>query len=94
VLNRLGKNLIETVAASQDDENGYQPPRPPDEEQKALLKDMQSKVADCANDLDIAAETVASKRELSSVISSGSHDSRVFQGWRREIIGEQLLQLL
>jgi ribonuclease D len=94
VVGRAGQALIDAVAASRSDENGYQPPRPPDEAQKALLKEMQSQVADCAKDLDIAAETVASKRELSSVIISGAHDSRVFTGWRRDLIGEALLELL
>jgi ribonuclease D len=94
VVSRAGHALIDAVAASRSDENGYQPPRPPDEAQKALLKEMQSQIADCAKDLDIAAETVASKRELSSVISSGARDSRVFQGWRKELIGKELLKLL
>ena len=94
VVSRAGKALIDAVGASGSDENGYQPPRPPDEAQKALLKEMQSQVADCAKDLDIAAETVASKRELSSVIISGARDSRVFQGWRKDLIGEELLKLL
>jgi len=94
VLGRVGKQLIDAVGASASDENGYQPPGPPDEAQKSLLKEMQSQVADCAKDLDIAAETVASKRELSSVIISGICSSRVFQGWRKELIGDQLLQLL
>ena len=94
LLSRVGKQLIDLVGASKGDENGYQPPSPPDEAQKALLKDMQSQVADCARDLKVAAETVASKRELSAVITSGARESRVFQGWRRELIGEQLLQLL
>jgi len=94
VASRAGKALVDAVGASRDDESGYQPPRPPDEAQKALLKEMQSQVADCAKDLDIAAETVASKRELSSVIISGARDSRVFQGWRKDLIGEQLLELL
>ena len=70
------------------------PPRPPDEGQKALLKEMQARVAACAQDLDIAAETVASKRELSGVIISGNRDSRVFNGWRAELIGNDLLDLL
>jgi len=94
VASRAGKELIDTVGASRSDDNGYQPPRPPDEAQKALLKEMQFQVAECARDLDIAAETVASKRELSSVIISGTRDSRVFTGWRRDTIGERLLQLL
>jgi ribonuclease D len=94
ILSRAGKQLIDAVAASEGDNNGYQPPRPPDEAQKALLKEMQSQVADCAKDLNIAAETVASKRELSSVIISGGRESRVFQGWRKDLIGEELLKLL
>lgn len=94
VLSRVGKQLIDAVHASEDEQSAYQPPRPPDEAQKALLKEMQSQVAECAGDLDIAAETVASKRELSSVIISGTRDSRVFTGWRRDLIGERLLQLL
>lgn len=94
IVSRVGKQLVEAVGASQTDENNYQPPRPPDEAQKALLKDMQSQVAECANDLDIAAETVASKRELSAVIVSGNRNTRVFTGWRQELIGDQLLKLL
>jgi ribonuclease D len=94
IVNRAGKQLIDAVGASTTSENGYEPPRPPDEAQKALLKEMQSQVAECAKDLEIAAETVASKRELSSVIISGNRDTRVFNGWRRELIGERLLQLL
>lgn len=94
VASRAGTALIDAVGASGGDENGYLPPRPPDEAQKALLKEMQSQVADCAEDLDIAAETVASKRELSSVIISGARESRVFTGWRRDLIGEELLKLL
>jgi ribonuclease D len=91
---RVGQQLVDEIAAAGDDQNNYTPPQPPDETQKALLKVMQSEVAECAADLDLAAETVASKRELSSVIIAGNRDTRVFQGWRRELIGERLLTLL
>jgi ribonuclease D len=94
LVSRVGAQLLDAVGASQGEENGYQPPRPPDEVQKALLKEMQAQVAECANDLNLAAETVASKRELSSVIISGDRETRVFTGWRRALIGERLLQLL
>lgn len=94
LVNRVGKQLLEAIEASAQDEKGYQPPRPPDEEQKALLKEMQARVAACAEQLDIAAETVASKRELSAVIISGSRDSRVFNGWRAGIVGDDLQTLL
>ncbi|MBT8093152.1 MAG: ribonuclease D [Gammaproteobacteria bacterium] len=94
LVSRVGKALLRAVAESADDENDYKPPRPPNEEQKALLKDMQAKVARCAEELGLAAETVASKKELSAIIVSGSRQSRALQGWRKELIGDQLLPLL
>lgn len=94
LVGRIGKQLLDEVAAASGDADDYQPPRPPDEAQKALLKEMQAQVAACAKDLGLAAETVASKRELSAAIASGSRESRVFGGWRRELIGEQLISLL
>ena len=94
LISRVGKQLTDAVVAAKADQSDYQPPSPPDEEQKILLKEMQSQVAECAKNLDIAAETVASKRELSGVIVTGNTDTRVFNGWRRDLIGEQLLGLL
>jgi ribonuclease D len=94
LVKRVGRQLLEEIAASANDDKSHSPPRPPDEGQKALLKEMQSRVAACAQDLDIAAETVASKRELSAVIISGNRKSRVFSGWRADLIGDDLLSLL
>jgi ribonuclease D len=94
LIKRVGQQLLEEIAASANDDTSHSPPQRPDEGQKALLKEMQSRVAACARDLDIAAETVASKRELSAVINSGSRKSRVFSGWRAELIGDDLLALL
>jgi len=94
LVKRVGRHLLGLLAEATKDDDGYNPPRPPDEGQKALLKEMQSRVAACAEELDIAAETVASKRELSAVIISGNRDSRVFGGWRAGLIGDELLKLL
>lgn len=94
LVSRVGKQLLDAIGSSATDNEGYQPPRPPDEGQKALLKEMQARVAACAEELDIAAETVASKRELSAVIISGKPNSRVFSGWRAGLIGDDLLTLL
>ena len=47
-----------------------------------------------AEELGIAAETVASKRELSAVIISGNRHSRVFSGWRADVIGGDLVSLM
>jgi ribonuclease D len=94
LLNRAGSDLLQAVAAAAADEDDYRPPRPPDEGQKALLKEMQAQVQKCADELGIVAEMIASRRELADVIVAGSHDSRLFSGWRRDIIGSDLLALL
>ncbi len=94
LVKRAGRRLIDEIAAAANDQSSYQPPRPPDEGQKALLKKMQKKVAACAEELGIVAESLASKRELSAVIIAGDRGSRLFTGWRAGIIGEELLELL
>ena len=94
LVKRVGHEILDAVAKSAGDDADYQPPTRPDESQKALLKAMQSKVADCADRLGVATETVASKRELSAVIIGGSRQSRLFSGWRAEVIGQELLELL
>lgn len=94
LIRRSGKAILAAIAAASSDNNDYAPPRPPDEAQKSLLKSMQKQVAQCAADLGLAAETVASRRDLSAVIIGGDRSSRVLTGWRRELIGEELLALL
>lgn len=94
VAKRSGKDLLAAVADAANDANDYRPPGPPDESQKNLLRRMQELVAECAADLDIPAETIASKKELSAVIIDGQRDSRVLSGWRKDLIGDQLAALL
>ena len=94
LIRRAGKTIIEIIALSDADDDHYKPPAVPDEAQKVLLKKMQNHVAECAADLGLAAETLASKKDLSGVIMSGAQDSRLLNGWRHEVIGEQILKLL
>lgn len=94
LLRRSGKRLLEVVAESAADKNNHQPPPAPSEAQKALLKKMQKEVVSRAEALGLAAETIAPKKELSAAIVDGEQDSRVFSGWRREVVGDDLLKLL
>ena len=94
LLRRSGSDIIAAIAAADSDEDNYAPPRPPDEAQKALLKSMQKHVAECAADIGLAAETIASRRDLSAIIIDGAQESRVLSGWRRAVIGDRLLELL
>lgn len=98
VVKRAGESILTAIANrnanKSEDYSDYRPPSAPDNAQKLLLKQMQQVVAECATDLDIAAETIASKKELSAVILGGNRNSRVFDGWRRELIGDRLVSLL
>ena len=94
LLRRSGKTILEAVTAAENDDSDYRPPRAPNEGQKALLKSIQKHVAECAADMGLAAETVASKRDLSAIIIGGQRESKVLSGWRRDIVGEKLLGLL
>ena len=91
---RAGEKLLAIVSQSAGDNSDYQPPAAPNERQKKLLKTLQATVANCARELGISPELVAPRKELSAAILTGRTDSRVFRGWRRELVGEQLLQLL
>lgn len=93
LIRRSGKRILDAVAASRSDDNDHRPAAAPDEAQKAALRQMQAAVAACANDLGIAAETVAAKKDLLSLLGNGDRESRLLKGWRHELIGEQLLQM-
>ena len=94
LVTRVGHEIIDAINQSTNDARDYEPPRPPDEAQKALVKRMQAKVVSRADELGIVAEGLASKRALTAVIIGGTRNSRVFTGWRAELIGNELLELL
>jgi ribonuclease D len=94
LIRRSGADILDAILASRDDENDYRPLPPPDESQKAQLKSMQKIVAECADDLGLAAETIASKRDLAAIILGAHDESKVLSGWRRELIGDRLLGIL
>ena len=54
---------------------------------------MQKQVSDAAEKLGLATELIAPKKELSLALL-GDRDLRIFRGWRRKQVGEQLLNLL
>lgn len=92
-IERSGRQLLELLAEAADQKSDYVPPARPDEKQKKLLKDLQRCVTSRAESLGIATEIVAPKKELSAAVM-GTTDSRVFKGWRRSLVGDELLELL
>lgn len=90
---RAGKELLKILADATLNASNYSPPPRPDEQQKALLKAMQRRVSARAEELGIATEIIAPRKELSAAML-GARESRVFRGWRRALVGEELLGLL
>ncbi len=90
---RAGKEILAALADAATGEDDYRPPMRPGEREKAQLKAMQDAVARVADELDIAAEVVAPRKELSALML-GDRDVRSLSGWRRAVIGERLLELL
>lgn len=89
----LGKVLSGIVADARAGDDDYEPPARPDERQKALLTEMQARVSASAQSLGIVTEVVAPRKELSAALA-GERNLRVFKGWRRDVVGNELLQLL
>lgn len=92
-LRRAARTLLGILEDARDDDIEYEPPQKPDEKQKVILKKMQAVVSACAEELKVSVEIVAPRKELSESLN-GNRESRVFTGWRREIIGETLLDML
>ena len=93
VVRRSGQELLKLLAEAANGNHDYRPPPRPGEREKALLKVMQKVVADEAGQLGIAAEIIAPRKELAAMMM-GSRDARCLSGWRREIIGLKILELL
>ncbi len=51
---------------------------------------MQELVATAAKQLGISAELIAPRKDLSSVIIGGESDSRLFRGWRKDVVGDEI----
>lgn len=94
LVQRAGNEILAAIRQAASDKGDYRPPAAPDERQKSLLKQMQRIVAGAADELGIAAETIASKKELSAVILGRDSDSRLFRNWRRDLVGNELAALL
>ena len=93
IVRRAAPELLAVLADSRIDAEDTGPHSRPDERQRALLAEMQAGVAARAGQLNLLPEVVASKKELSAALA-GERNLRVFRGWRRELIGDALLEML
>jgi len=90
---RAGDRLLSLLTEAATRQSDYEPPRKPDERQKALLAKIQRQVSEAAEELGLATELIAPRKDLACALL-GERDLRIFRGWRRELIGQRLLELL
>jgi ribonuclease D len=90
---RAGDKLLRMLADAESEQSDYIPPQKPNERQKAVLKKMQKQVSDTAEELGLATELIAPKKELAAAML-GNRELRIFRGWRRELVGQSLLEML
>lgn len=87
--------LAELAAAAAELAAGtsiVQEPRP-DTVDPGLLKRLGKETETCARDLGIVPEILATRRDLTGLIR-GERDGRTQQGWRRDVIGTRLVEVL
>ena len=70
------------------------PPRkqPLNGEQKQLAKTLMEAVRTMATELDISPATLATRRDITHIVR-GNNDTLVLSGWRRQIVGQRLLEI-
>jgi ribonuclease D len=91
-IERSGGRILQEIAAAQLPANlPPLPPRPrPDPAQQARVRHLANIVQKRANELGMAAEILATRRDLEA-IARGQTDGDVLQGWRRAVVGQELL---
>jgi ribonuclease D len=100
-LNRRGDRLLEVIARGRERPAPPPPPEPPgrDPADAPLVSLAQALVRHRSVEAEVAVELIATQYDLSTLVSAlrrgdnGDH-VRVVNGWRRELVGEELLDLV
>lgn len=95
VVRKNEEDLLAVVAQAQRDaqhEARYEPPGKPDPDQVARVTKLMSIVRTQANEMKIAPELLATRRDVEQLVFSGRAQA-LSTGWRRSVIGERLLAL-
>jgi ribonuclease D len=101
-LHRRGKAIVEAVARGREREGipvEGQRPSQPDAEDAPIIALGEALVRTRAMESELAYELIAARADLQRIVTAVREgepepDVRTLQGWRREVVGEELLQLL
>ena len=69
-------------------------PQRPTPEQTQRIGKLQQRLKDVAAGLGISPEVLATRRDVEGMVLGSPERSPLLRGWRREVIGLQLLALL
>jgi ribonuclease D len=95
VVRKNAEELLAVIAQAQREshhEGAYELPGRPDPDQVARVTQLMNVVRTQANEMKIAPELLATRRDIEQLVFSGRTQS-VASGWRRGAIGERLLAL-
>jgi ribonuclease D len=95
VLRKNSEELLEVIAQAQREahsEAAYELPGKPDPDQVARVTRLMSVVRSQAEEMKIAPELLATRRDIEQLVFSGRAQG-ISAGWRRDAIGERLLAL-
>jgi ribonuclease D len=95
IVRKSGEDLLEISAQAQRDAHNEPPfvvPGKPESEQLARVTKLMSLVRTQAEEMKIAPELLATRRDVEHLVFSGRAEG-INSGWRREVIGERLLAL-
>jgi ribonuclease D len=101
-LRRRGQAIVATVARGREREpipiDGVRPP-PPDPADAPLIALSEALVRARASEAELAYELLAARADLQRIVTAlregqDEPDVRTLQGWRRTLVGEELLELL
>ncbi|MGH3993861.1 MAG: HRDC domain-containing protein, partial [Pseudonocardiaceae bacterium] len=100
-LHRRGAELLEEIAAGRREEPPPPPPQPPrrDSREAPLISLAQALVRQRSIDSGVATELIATQSELAALVAAlcrgvDGNDVRALGGWRRELVGEELRELI
>jgi ribonuclease D len=100
-MHRRGDRLIEAIARGREGPAPPPPPEPPrrDSADAPLVSLAQALVRQRSVEEGVAVELIATQSELSTLVTAlrrgeGADHVRVGAGWRRELVGDELVELV
>ena len=95
IVRKSGDDLLEILAQARrygDRETPFVLPGKPEPEQLARVTKLMAHVRAQAEEMRIAPELLATRRDIEQLVFSGRTDV-IGSGWRRVVIGERLIEL-